>query len=408
MWLFIKLAWRNIFRNKRRTILTGTAIGIGLASILFTDALLIGMKENMIRSATASFMGEGQIHAEGFRESMEIEKTIRNLDWVATHLEAEAIVDRFTLRTLAFGMINSPADVQAVSVIGVNPETEQYLSQINDAIIEGEYFQGTSEHDIIIGSELAEILEVTPGDRVVITVAQAHTGELAQEMFRISGIYFFNSAEMDKGMAFIRLGIAQSMCGLNDQVHEIALTFTDSDFGSNKELAFWETYSRDGNLAQGWTSLMPQLEAALELTSYSTTILGSILFVVVALAIINSLFMSLYERIFEFGVLRAVGTRPVDVAKLIVFESGALAVIAIIIGIILGLAITAYFSIAGIDYIGIEWSGVTFRELLYPVLHLYQFIIYPLALLILTMLVGLYPARYAAKLSPAEAMRRSF
>ncbi len=405
--LFFKLAWRNIFRNKRRTYITGVAIGIGLASLIWTDALVIGMEENMIRSGTASYLGEGQIHAEGFRETFEIDQTINNLDQTVAGLRGEPMLDKFTLRAITFAMISSPANVSAVSLVGVEPETEQHLSQIDDALVEGAYFEGDSDRDIIIGRKLAEILEVELGDRVVLTAAQAHTGDLAQEMFRISGIYFFNAGDMDRGMAFIRLPMAQQMLNLGDDVHEISLKFTDNTFARDTRHPFWDRYSTGGNKAEGWPDILPQLEAAFELSEFSTLIVGFILFVVVTLSIINTLFMSLYERMYEFGVMRAVGTSGAAIARLVVFEAAALAIVSNILGVVLGFVATYIFTLTGIDYGGIEFVGVTFRELLYPVIELQQFIFYPVAVFIFTVIVSLYPAVHAARIIPAEAMRKS-
>jgi ABC-type lipoprotein release transport system permease subunit len=397
-----------LLRNKRRAVIAGTAIGIGLAALIFVDALVIGMERNIIRSATGSFLGEGQIHAAGFRESLETEKTILNHSEVLKQLSEEAMVREFTPRTLSFAMITSPDNYGAITLVGVVPETEKHLSQIDDAIRDGSYFSGGESRELIIGSKLAEILEVELGSRVVLTVAESETGDLSQEMFRVSGIYHFNSSEMDRGMAFVRIEKAQQMLAIGNRFHEIAMRFANSQFARDKTHPFWENYSKDGNEAVSWIELLPQLEGALELSQFSTFIIGVILFGVVALGIINTLFMSLHERMFEFGVLRAVGTRPTSMALLIVFEAGALAVLSIFIGTILGYIVTYLLSETGIDYVGIEFVGVTFRELLFPVIELRQFIVYPLVVFFFTILVGSYPALHAARLQPAEAMRRSF
>ena len=404
---YIKLAWRNIFRNKRRSLIAGTAIGLGLASLIFVDALIIGMERNMIHSATSSFLGEGQIHGERFRKTQEVEKTINRLDWVVSNLNQETIVKHFTLRVMSFAMISSASNMSAISLVGVVPSTERHLSQIDEALKEGSYFEEGAGRNIIIGSKLAEILEVGLDDRIVITVAQAETGDLSQEMFRVSGIYHFNVRDMDRGMAFVRLEKAQQMLGIGDDVHEIAINFTDPQFGQDENLPFWKKYSQYGNNAEGWTDVLPQLKGALEISTFSTYIVGLILFGVVALGIINTLFMSLHERMFEFGVLRAVGTRPFGIARLIIFEAGALAVLSIGIGIMLGFLITYLTSKVGIDYKGIEFAGITFRELLYPVLKLKQFIFYPFWVFVFTEIAGIYPAVYAARIVPADAMRKS-
>ena len=407
-WILVKLAWRNIFRNKRRTLIAATAIGIGLAALIFVDALMIGMSENMVRTATASFLGDAQIHRLGFRDAQEVALTIQALDAVTAGLAQEEIVEHFTQRTLAPGMITSPANVSAIVLVGVHPPTEIFLSQIDEAITEGVYFEGDNSRDIVIGAKLAETLEIGIGDRVVVTVAQAESGDLSQEMFRISGIYHFAGEEMNTGMAFVRIEKAREMLAIGNAAHEIAIKFTALAYAQDPTLPFWETYAEHGNEVLSWTELMSQLTAMLEMTKISKYIMGVILFVVVVFGIINTLFMSLYERMFEFGVLRAVGTRPFGMARVILFEAGALAIVSIVFGALLGFFVTALLNRTGIDYTGIEMVGVTLQELIRPVLTVQQFIIYPVWLFIFTIIAGLYPARYAAKMSPAAAMRRSF
>ena len=143
MWLIlVKLAWRNLFRNKRRTLIAATAIGIGLTALIFIDAFMIGMEETMIRTATASFLGDAQIHREGFRDEQEASLTIQALDEVTTQvLTEETIVQHWTQRVLVAGMITSPANVSAINLVGVHPPTEKFLSLIDDAITEGAYFE---------------------------------------------------------------------------------------------------------------------------------------------------------------------------------------------------------------------------------------------------------------------------
>ena len=409
MWLtLIKLAWRNLFRNKRRTIIASIAIGIGLAAMIFADALWVGMEQNMVKTATASFLGDGQIHREGFRDTQTVEMTINQLNEVVDALSQEAIVEQFTPRTFAFGMITSSANVSAINLVGVQPTTERFLSQIDDAIIEGVYFEGDNNRDIVIGAKLAELLEITLGNRVVVTVAQSESGDLSQEMFRISGIYNFADEVMNSGMAFVRLRKAQEMLAIGSGVHEIAIKFTDTKYGQNKDFPFWERYSQHGNEALSWTEILPQLQAVFEMSKYSKYIMGVVLFGVVVFGIINTLFMSLYERMFEFGVLRAVGTRAFGMARLILFEAGALAIVSVVLGAILGFVLTWIFAEIGIDYTGIEMMGVTIQELIYPTMTVKPFILYPIWVFIFTIITGLYPARYAAKIAPATAMRRSF
>lgn len=405
--IFVKLAWRNLFRNKRRSFIAGFAVGIGLASLIFIDALMLGMEKNMIISATASYLGEGQIHRAGFRQAQEVEMTIAELDRIVAGLKEESIVKNFTVRTTAFGILTSPSNISSIGLVGIDPETEQYVSEIDEAIVEGSYFAEKKGRDILMGTKLAEVLEVGLGDRVVITVAQAGTGDLLQELFRVSGIFRFNILEMDRAMVFIRLPKAQEMLGIGNNAHEIAISFTDISFGKDETLPFWEKYSQAGNEAIGWTKIIPQLKAAFKLSEFSVVIAAIILFSIVALGIINTLFMSLYERMFEFGILRSVGTRPFKIAQLIMYEAGALAIVGIGFGIMLGFISVFIVSKTGIDYTGIEFAGVTFRRLLYPTLTMKQFIYFPAWVFIFTIFASFYPAVYAARMKPVEAMRKS-
>ncbi len=406
--ILLRLAWRNIFRNKRRTILSGIAIGIGLGVMIFGDAFMIGMFESMIRSATDSFIGQGQIHADGFRDTLEVEKTVNNLQRVVDGLKNEKRIKNFSLRTQSFAMLTSAANVTSIMLYGIDPVHEKDISEIDEAIKEGTYPGDSDMQQILIGSKTAATLEAGIGDRLVVTVAQAGTGDLSQEMFRVSGIFHFGIQEMDGAMVFIDLKKSQEILGLGQDVHEIALRFHDLKDAGDRSLNFWKKYSQNGNEAIGWKDIMPQMEALLKMSDLSKAITAIIIFSIVGLTIMNTLFMSLYERMFEFGVLRAIGTRPLRMALMILLEGGYLAVISIIIGNAIGFFFSYLFSVYGIDYRGIEFAGTTINELIYPVMNTRQYLLNPLYVFLFTLIAAIYPAYYTARLTPAKAMKRSF
>ncbi|MBI5805791.1 ABC transporter permease [candidate division TA06 bacterium] len=404
----MKLAWRNLFRNKRRTLIAGLALGLGLAAMIFVDALVIGTVDNMVRLATSSFMGEAQIMNREFRASQAVEAVIADAPAVLSGLKNERLVENYAPRVLSLAMITSPANVSSVQLVGVSPEQEKHLSKIDDAVAQGAFFSGGDERDIVIGVKLAEVLEAGLGDRVVLTVAQANSGDLSQELFRISGIFDIRDRTLNGGLAFVRLGTAQRMLGIGQGIHQVAVKFRDPQSASDTSLPFWGEYSRDGNLALSWGRLMPELQSMIGMSGYATMFIGVVLVGVVAFVILNTLFMSIFERMFEFGVLRALGTRPSGIAQLILFEAGALAAISIIIGCALALALTAVFSVTGINYSGTEFYGMALRELIYPVITPRQYLLFPLYILLFTVMIGIYPAIHAARIPPAQAMRKSF
>lgn len=408
MWLLVTIAWRNALRNKRRTLLSGLAIGLGLASLILADAFIKGMEQSMVRMATDTLMGQGQIHAENFRQSMDVAKTLHHGESVLNQLQQEPHIKAAAPRVLSQAMISSPTHVTGVLLYGIDPALEADVSKVDDFIVQGAYLDTDSRNKVLIGNELAEDLGVTLGDRLVITLAQARTGDLSQQMVRVQGIFHFNTREMDQGMVFVSLHQAQELLGIPNEIHEIAFHFDDSRRSRNMDAPFWDRYTRDGNVAEGWIEIMPELESLLKLSQFSIHLSAMILFGVVSFGIMNTLFTSLYERMFEFGVLRAIGTRPLRMALIVIFEAASIAVISMAIGILLGFVLTLALQSVGIDYSGLEFGGLTFREKLYPIPALSQYIFYPAWLFVFTVLVGFYPGWYAARLKPARAMRRSF
>jgi ABC-type lipoprotein release transport system permease subunit len=407
MRMLLKLAWRNIFRNKRRTLLSGLAVGMGLASMIFIFGIYDGMLKSMIRTATASFLGEGQIHAEGFRDTNEVELTIGDFSRVMDSLEEEEIIESFTPRTLSIGMLTSPSDVATALVYGIDPLREPPMSLLDEALLEGEYIGADDIRGILVGSKAADNLEIGIGDRVVLTVAQSETGDLSQELFRIRGIFHYNIKEADSSMMYIHIDKAREMLGIGQSAHEIALKFTDIELAGDRSLPLWSRYSEGGNEAIGWNDIVPQLDSVVDMTDLGAYIVGVLVFCIVALTIMNTLFMSLYERMYEFGVLRAIGTRPLSMASLIMLEALLLGVVSSIIGAALGFCLTGYFALSGIDYRGIEFASVTFTELLYPTIIPRHYITVPLLILSFAGIAALYPAWFAASLRPADTMRRS-
>ncbi len=404
--VFIKLAWRNLFRNARRSLIAAAAIGLGLAAMIFVDALLVGMKENMVRSATATFLGEAQIQNVDFRTSRLPADTLHAGARVFARVREEAVVAHAAPRVLTRGTITSAAQVRAVEIVGIDPDREKPLSMVDEAMSKGEYLKQDDRRAVLIGRKLAELLEVKVGDRVVLTVSAAESGELSQDLFHVAGIFFFHERALNRAMAFIPVHQAKEMLQI-EGIHQIALRFASGNFARRSEAPFWDEYSRHGNVALGWPELLPQLKAALDVSDFSTYVTGIILFGVVALSIVNTLFMALHERQFEFGVLRAVGTRPTGLFQLLALEAASLALVSIVIGALFGSALVLLTGSVGIDYRGIEFAGVTFQSRIHPQLQAGSFVTYPLWVLGLTVLVGCYPAAHAARIQPADAIRRS-
>lgn len=403
---YIKLAWRNSLRNKRRTFLAALAVGLGLAGLIFTDAISYGMLDGLIDTATGTFMGQAQVHRRGFLDSADADLQVAGGPSLLERLAADPLVAAYAPRTLSFAMISSPANAGSAMVYGVDPAAELRVSRLARAVSDGTFLAEEGDY-IVLGSLLAGTLEVGLGDKVVLTAAAAGGGELAQAMFRVGGILKSGSRAMDSNMAFIRFGKAQRLLNLGGGLHEIAVVFKDPASAEDASLPFWKEYGAGGNEAKGWPELIPELAAAREMSAFGIFITALILSGIVALGITNTLFMSLYERMFEFGVLRAVGTRPARMGLLIVSEAAALGLFSAAAGAAIGWLSCALVGIKGLDYTGVDFAGVSMVEPIRPLLRPEQYWLYPAALLAFTLIVSLYPALYAARMNPVKAMRKS-
>jgi ABC-type lipoprotein release transport system permease subunit len=403
---YLKLAWRNNLRNKRRTALAALAVGLGLAALIFTDGLTIGMLDGIVDTATGTFMGQAQVHRRGFMDTMDADLYVNDGPELLKQMAGEPLVKAFSPRTLSFAMIASPSNSGSVMLYGVDPGAEAGVSRLHRLVKKGGFLSAGPDA-IVIGSGLASTLEVELGDKIVVTAAAARGGDMAQAMFRVGGIMESGSRGMDSNLAFIRLEKAQEILNLDGGFHEIAVVFRDIKTAENASLPFWTAYGGEKNEAEGWPELLPELSAARGMSAFGILITAVILSGIVALGITNTLFMSLYERMFEFGVLRAVGTRPARMALMIVSEAAVLALISAAVGMLIGWLASHITAVYGLDYTGVDYAGVTILEPLRPKFRALQYWLYPAALFVFTLIVSLYPALYAARMNPVKAMRKS-
>ncbi|MFD2231417.1 ABC transporter permease [Alkalimarinus sediminis] len=412
--LVSRLAQRNIFRNTRRTLLTVLLIGCGLAALIFTDAFIRGMAASLIKISTETFLGEAQIHQHGFREANDVDIYIKDAAKLSQTLNGIKEIKAYSPRTITGGMLSSSENVSAAAVYGVNADQEASVSKLKKAMVRGQYLSGNGDtsdphsnsNEILIGADLAELLEVDLGDRIVVTLSQAHGGELSQELFRLSGVFHFNDRNMDKGMAFINLPKSQTMLGING-VHEISIRLQNVDLADDSNLALWQTLNNKNLETLNWRELTPQLSSILNMSGYSTLIVSIIMFVLVALGLINSMFMSIYERHNEFGILLAIGTRPQQLFWQILLEGFLIGLLSLVGGVVLGIALSYWKSIDGIDYSGMEMSGVTMNEPIYLIINYLSVAKIALSILVITVLSCIYPAIHAARLQPSFAMRKA-
>ncbi len=405
----LKLAYRNLFRNTRRTVLTVLLIASSLTALILADAMVGGMRNKMVEGVTHLLSGEAQVHRAGYLDTLDVDLFLPEPSALLAKLDAHPAVAGYAPRAIAGGMISSPYNVSGGFLYGVVPEHELGVSRIADSVIRGEFLTG-SNGELLMGKHLADLLEVDLGDRIVVTVAQVDGGELSQALFRLSGITDVGVREVDSAMVFINLGAAQEALGLADGVHEIAVRYAageDTTDVAHPLLAELNATPAGGTVeALGWMEFNPAMGQIMQMTGFSTVIMGSILFLLASFGVINSMFMSIYERIYEFGVIKALGTRPSNIVGLVLCEAFVIAALSCAIGLLLGGSLGWHFSVNGMSIGEFEMQGMSLDRF-DAELKSRQFVNFPIYVTILTLVAALYPARFAARIVPTEALQKT-
>lgn len=405
--LTIRLAFRNIFRNTRRTGLMILLVASGLTAMIFTDGLMLGMSDLMVRKITGTWMGDAQVHQPGFREGMDAAIYIKDPGAAEAILAKDPAIKAWSKRTIAGGMVASSNNVAPSAIFGVDPRSEGKVSRLKEALVEGEFLKPGDMSGIMIGHKMAELLEVRLGDRIVTTMSEAETGELSQLLFRVSGILNFNDRMMDKEMAFVSLEAGQTMAGIGTGIHEIVIAFNPVPQGEPGPVHLTEAFAALDLEYLDWQGLMPELSGILRMTDYSSLIIGGVLFILVSLGLINSMFMSIYERHYEFGVMLSVGTRRRALFSLICWEGSLLGIFGALFGVVFGMIVNYWMSQNGISFGEIEMSGISLNEPMKAIIRPLQFTVLPLFVIALSALACIIPAIHGARLVPAIALRRA-
>ncbi len=404
-----KMAWRNIWRNTRRSILTISAITFATTLLIFMLSWQFGSYDTMINSAVKLHTGHLQVQARGYNDKRSIRLVVPDPEAVGAILNQHPGVAAYTFRATAFSLASSKERTYGVMVMGIDPEREAKVSTLKKLVRQGRYLSAEDNLQAVIGKLLAENLRVGIGDEVVV-LGQARDGSIAASVFRVKGIYRSGQDEFDRSGIYLPLKTFQDVYGMRGAVHEVVvLAKTLQDVETIKQdvsTRLEKTRKKDQLVILDWMELMPGLVQSIKVDLGSGLIFYFILVVVVAFSILNTFLMAVFERTREFGVLLAVGTTPGRLTRLLLLESVTMTLVGIIIGIVLGCIVTWYFQVHGIVISGTAelMSQFGLPERMYPRLSVLATVIGAGGVLVITLLTALYPALKVRRLRPVEAM----
>jgi len=405
--LFWQMAWRNVWRYRRRSALTVLTIALGLAFNILMRGIGDGFHEQMVDNSVRAGIGHIEIHRAGYQRDPALLKTLPDLPLVERVAPQTPHLLGYSFRVLGDGLASTAENSTGVRIIGIVPGAERSVTTIDRGVIAGKFLDGQMKRPVLIGERLAQSLSAGLNDKIVLVV-QAADGSMGAQLFRVAGIFRSGSPDLDRGVVYLLRKDAQSLFSLGDGVTEAAFLLDSSESVSEAQRFLTSRLAHAPVEVLPWYVVEPFLRQFIQLDDAFFYIIVLILFFVIAVGILNTVMMSVFERVREFGVMMALGTRPRQVVRLVMQESAALALLGAALGAGLGSAATILFAATGIDLshyaAGASALGIT-TTVIRPELTAWNLIASDLSVVLVVLLVALYPAIKAARLRPVEAIR---
>ena len=399
------ISWRNIWRNKGRSLVVIFSIAIGIWALIFMisfmNAFLINYVKNQVKYETSHI----QIHNPFFKTDYEIKYTIADGADLNEFLNSSDKVKAISARSISNGMIASPRKALGIKIRGVDPENESAINKVDSFIEEGSFFEGEMRNPVVIGYKTAERLKVKLNSKVVLTF-QNINGDLVSGAFRIAGIVRSKSPTYNDHTCMVRRDDLNRLLEIGDSFHELAiLVKTDDD---EFKLAAQMEKEFPKHIVQSWKQLSPELEFFQSTSAGFLWILQIIVMIALIFGIINTMLMSVLERFKELGMLLAVGMNKRRVFSMIMLETLYLAMVGTPIGLLISALTMNYFNVHGMDLSAYSerLEAYGYDNILYPYVEIDTYVQVIIGVFVTAMLGALYPARKAIKLKPAEALNK--
>lgn len=407
MMLSLRLAWRNLWRHKRRTWLTTTAMIFSNVLLVFMISLQFGSYDMMINNTLQAFSGHIQVQHEEYKDNPRLRRSIPAVVPLADELRSTLPAARIAARGAGFALVSSEQRSLGVQIIGVEPEYEPSVSTLPGLVKEGQFLQDSNAAEIVIGRVLARNLKVTVGDELTL-LGSGRDGSFAAGVVTISGIFDSGSSDMDRNFAEVPLHYFQDTFAMRDHGNSIVVAVDDLR-AVPETLATVENKIKgeDSLTALDWSRLQPGLKQAIQADLTSAWFMYGLLIILVAFSVLNTQLMSVLERTREFGVITALGIKPRKLASLVMLETALMALLGLVIGLAIGWMIASYLNTTGFHYPGMEEMADKFNlpDRVYPSVTFFSMILGPGVVFIFSLLAAVYPSLRLFRLQPVEAMR---
>ena len=400
----IKISWRNIWRNKLRSLVVIISIVFGLLGGIIIIAMSYGLNEERMNNAVDTYLSHIQIHNNLFSEDYNIKHTINNLDAIEKVINEDERVVSYSKRIVLNGMLSNSNGSYGIQVKGIDPDEEIKVTNTYEKIIDGEYFRSKRDNTILVGKKLADKLNLKLKSKVVITF-QDENYELTSLLFRVEGIFRSGNSRYDEMNVFVKnKSITKNLPGFNGY-HEMPILLSDVELRGEvkKDLI---PLSSD-NIVEGWDDISKELAYANEMLSAVLYIFMMIILSGLSFGVINTMLMAILERRKEIGMLMSIGMNRYKIFMMISFETIFLSLIALPFGLITSYLIVEYYSVVGIDLsvveAGLENFGVGTR--LYFKVPNEEYFYVSLMVFVISIFSSIFPSIRALKINPVEATK---
>lgn len=405
--MLLQISWRNIWRNPRRTTVILIAVVIGVWSMIFLGALMRGISDRLVQNGIATLTGHIQIQHPGFRSDPVVENRITDPQTMLRVLRGDDLPPDtvWTPRVRVNAVANNARHSRGVVLVGIDPPREAKVSFIAEAVTRGRYLRSDDPYGIVIGQALAATFETGTGNKLVLMSADT-ADDIASRAFRIVGIFQAETEAVEKQFVFVDLDAAQSMLSLGADICEVSILLPENQSTGAVAERLRRRLDPNRHVVFTWRELLPLVTAVLQMYDGFILIWFLTVFVAMGFGLVNTILMAVFERIREFGLLRAMGMKPGWVVAEVLAESFFLLLMGLAAGNLLGVGTVLALSRTGIDLSafaqGMEFVGMP--RVIVPALHFKDWMTADLTVLILGVLVSLYPAIKAARITPVEAM----
>lgn len=405
MRVLLTISWRNIWRNPKRSIVMIIAVTIGLLGGIFSAGLMSGLVKQRFATSIEQHISHLQIHNPEFLKDNNLENNISDITFLNQRLNLDPNIKAYSARSVANGMLATANLTSGVNILGIDPEMEAQTTSLNRNIIEGTYFDDGSRNPILVGSKLAEKNKIQERSRLVLTF-QDHNGELVSASFRVAGIYQTSNSLFDERHVYIRKSDMANIINEYNVVNEVAIVAFELDSINtigDKYLAEFPNLS-----VRTWSELSPELSYLHEMSEVMLLFILGIILLALAFGLVNTMLMSVFERIQELGMLMAIGMSKKRVFSMILLETTFLTFLGAIGGMTFGFILIKVLSISGLDLAAVGGDSLNefgFPSMVYPQLEPKFFINLTILVFITAMITTIFPALKAIRLRPAEAVK---